>query len=178
MDCSTLGFPIHHQLPELAQTHVHRVGDAIQPSHPLSSPSPPTFSLSQHQGLSNKSVLCISWPKYWSFSFSISPSNEYLGLTGTHHSDLYMYICIGMCCICICSCIYMGFQGGASGKEPACQCRRHETCGFDPWVRKILWRRAWQNPLQYSYLENPHWQRSLEGYSPWGCKESDMTEVT
>ena len=51
MDCSTPGFPVHHQLPELAQTHVHQVGDVIQPSHPLSSPSPPTFNLSQHQGL-------------------------------------------------------------------------------------------------------------------------------
>ena len=51
MDCSTPGFPVHHQLPELAQTHVHRVSDAIQPSDPLSSPSPPAFSLSQHQSL-------------------------------------------------------------------------------------------------------------------------------
>ena len=51
MDCSTPDFTVHHQLPELAQTHVHRVGDAIQPSHPLSSPSPPALSLSQHQGL-------------------------------------------------------------------------------------------------------------------------------
>ena len=51
MDCSMPGLPAHHQLPESAQTHVHRVGDAIQPSHPLSSPSPPAFSLSQHQGL-------------------------------------------------------------------------------------------------------------------------------
>ena len=51
MDCSMPGFPVHHQLPELAQTHVHRVSDAIQPSHPLLSPSPPTFNLSQHQGL-------------------------------------------------------------------------------------------------------------------------------
>ena len=51
MDCRTPGFPVHHQLPELTQTHVHRVGDAIQPSQPLSSPSPPAFSLSQHQGL-------------------------------------------------------------------------------------------------------------------------------
>ena len=51
MDCSTPDFPVHHQLPKLAQTHVHRVGDAIQPSHPLSSPSPPAFNLSQHQGL-------------------------------------------------------------------------------------------------------------------------------
>ena len=51
MDCSTSSFPVHHQLPELAQTRVHRVSDAIQPSHPLSSPSPPAFNLSQHQGL-------------------------------------------------------------------------------------------------------------------------------
>ena len=51
MDCSTPGFPVHYQLLELAQTHVHRVDDAIQPSHPLSSPSPPTFNLSWHQGL-------------------------------------------------------------------------------------------------------------------------------
>ena len=49
MDYSTPGFPVHHQLPEFAQTHVHRVGDAIQPSHPLSPPSPPAFNLSQHQ---------------------------------------------------------------------------------------------------------------------------------
>ena len=80
MDCSTPGFPIHHQLPELAQTHVHWVGDAIQPSHLLSSPSPPALNLSQHQGLSNESALCIRWPKCWSFSFNISPSNEYSGL--------------------------------------------------------------------------------------------------
>ena len=51
MDCSMPGLPVHHQLPELAQTHVHRVGDAIQPSHPLSYPSPPAFNISQHQGL-------------------------------------------------------------------------------------------------------------------------------
>ena len=51
MDCSTPGFPVHHQLLELAQTHIHRVGDAIQPSYPLSSPSPSTLNLSQHQGL-------------------------------------------------------------------------------------------------------------------------------
>ena len=51
VDCSIPGFPVYHQLLELTQTHVHRVGDAIQPSHPLSSPSPPTFNLSQHQGL-------------------------------------------------------------------------------------------------------------------------------
>ena len=79
MDCSTPGLPIiHHQLPELAQTHVHWVSDAIQTSHSLSSPSPPAFYLSQHQVSSNKSVLLIRWPKYK--SFSISPSSEYSGL--------------------------------------------------------------------------------------------------
>jgi len=114
------GFPVHHQLPELAQTHVHQIGDAIQPSHPLSSPSPPDFiffffsflffyfltlqycigfAIYQHESttgihmfpiltlifpsirvFSNESVLRIRWPKYWSFRFSISPSNEYSGL--------------------------------------------------------------------------------------------------
>ena len=80
MDCSTPGLPVHHQLPEFMQTHVHRVGDAIQPSHPLSSPSPPAHNLSQHQVFSNESALHIRWPKYWSFSFNISPSNESSGL--------------------------------------------------------------------------------------------------
>ena len=65
---------------EFAQTHVHWVGDAIQPSRPLSSPSPPAFNLSQHQGLFQGSALCIRWPKYWSFSFNIGPSSEYSGL--------------------------------------------------------------------------------------------------
>ena len=74
------GFPVLYHLSELAQTHVYRVGDAIQSSHPLSSPSSPAFNLSQRQGLSNESVLRIRWPKYWSFSFSISPSNEHPGL--------------------------------------------------------------------------------------------------
>ena len=71
MDRSTPGLPVHHQLPEFTQTHAHRVGEAIQPSHPLSSPSPPAFNLSQHQRVfSSESALCIRWPKDWSFSFN------------------------------------------------------------------------------------------------------------
>ena len=70
----------HHQLPEFTQTHVHRVGDVIQPSHPLSSPSPPSPNPSQHQGLFNESTLHMRWPKCWSFSFNISLFNEYSGL--------------------------------------------------------------------------------------------------
>ena len=80
VDCSTPGLPVHHQLPEFTQTHVHWVSDAIQPSHlchpllllPSIFPSIRVFT--------NELVLRIRWPKYWSFSFSISPSNEYSGL--------------------------------------------------------------------------------------------------
>ena len=79
MDCSTPGLPVHHQLLELTQTHVHHTCDAIQPAHPLLSLSSPTFNISQHPDLF-ESVLRIRWPKYWSFSFNISPSNEYSGL--------------------------------------------------------------------------------------------------
>ena len=87
LNCSTPGFPVHHQFLELAQTHVHRLCDAIQPSHPLSSPSPPASISPSIRVFSNQSVLHIRWPEYWSISFSISPSNEYpelisLRLTG------------------------------------------------------------------------------------------------
>ena len=80
MDCSMPGLPVHHQLLEFTQTHVHWVSEAIQSSHPLSSPSPPAFNLSQHQGLYKWVSSSHGWPKYWSFSFNISPSSEYSGL--------------------------------------------------------------------------------------------------
>ena len=80
MDSSTPGFSVLDQLPKLAQTHVHRVCDAIQPSHPLSSPSPPALDLSQHQGLFKWVSSSHQVVKVWSFSFSISPFNEYSGL--------------------------------------------------------------------------------------------------
>ena len=76
MNRSMPGLPVHHQLPEFTQTHVHRVSDAIQPSHPLSSPFPPAPNPSQHQSFSNESTLCMRWPKSWSFSFSIVPFKE------------------------------------------------------------------------------------------------------
>ena len=80
MGCSTPGFPAHHQLLELAQTHVHQVGDAIQPSCPchLLLLLPSIFP--SIRVFFNESVLPIRWQKYWSFSFSTSPSNEYSGL--------------------------------------------------------------------------------------------------
>ena len=80
MNRSTPGLPVHHHLPEFTQTHVHRVGDAIQPSHPLSSPSPPAPNPSQHQVFSNESTFRMRWPNYWSFSFRIIPSKEHPGL--------------------------------------------------------------------------------------------------
>ena len=80
MDCSMPGFHVHDQLPELAQTHVHRVSDAIQPSHPLLSPSPLLSIFPSIRVFCNESVLRIKWPEYWSVSFSISLSNEYSGL--------------------------------------------------------------------------------------------------
>ena len=80
MDCHSPGLHVHHQLPESTQTHVHWVGDAIHPSYPLFFPSPPTFNLSQHQGLFQWVSFRIRWLTYWSFSFSIIPSNEHPGL--------------------------------------------------------------------------------------------------
>ena len=80
MNCSTPGLPVHHQLPEFTETHVHRVSDAIQSSHPLSSPSPLAPNPSSIRVFSNESTLCLRWPKYWSFSFSIISSKEHPGL--------------------------------------------------------------------------------------------------
>ena len=80
MNCSTPGLLVHHQLQEFTQTHVHQVGDAIQPSHPLSSPSPLPSILPSIRVFLNESTLRMRWPKYWSFSFKISPSNKHPGL--------------------------------------------------------------------------------------------------
>ncbi|XDA88488.1 hypothetical protein R6Z07M_018130 [Ovis aries] len=80
MNCSTAGLPVHHQLPEFTQTRIHRVSDAIQPSHPLPSPSSPALIPPSIKVFSNESTLRMRWPKYWSFSFSIIPSKEIPGL--------------------------------------------------------------------------------------------------
>ena len=80
MNCSTPGFPVRHQLLEIAQTYVHQFADTIQSSHLLLSPSLHAFNLLHIRVFSNESVLCIWWPKYWRFSFSIDSSKEYLEL--------------------------------------------------------------------------------------------------
>ena len=96
MDCSTLGFPALHYLPELAQTNVHWVSEDIQPS--LWSSSLPDFNLPTIRVFTNELTLCIRWPKYWSLSFGISPSNEYSGLISyiyVHLTYNFNYICWG-----------------------------------------------------------------------------------
>ena len=80
MNCSTPGLPVHHQLLEITQTHVHQVSDAIQPSHPLSSPSLPAPIPPSVRVFSNELTLRMRWPKYWSFSFGIIPSKKIPGL--------------------------------------------------------------------------------------------------
>ena len=89
VDFSMPGFPVHHQLPELTQIHVHRVGDAIQPSHPLLPLLLPPSIFPSIRVFSNESALCIRWPKYWSFSFNIS-SNEHPGPMSFRMDWLYL----------------------------------------------------------------------------------------
>ena len=106
MNCGMPGLPVHHQLLEFTQTLVHRVGDAVQPSHPLSSPSPPTLNPSTIRVFSSESTLRMRWPKYWCFSFCISPSNE-LGLIFVYfisHSHLFQQ---QNSCLSFTSCISM-----------------------------------------------------------------------
>ena len=91
VDCSMPGFPVLHHLLELAQTHVHWVGDVIQSSHPLLYPSPPPSIFPSIRVFSNESALHIRWSKYWSFSFNISPSNEYSGLVS--YDGLVGFLC-------------------------------------------------------------------------------------
>ena len=89
---STPGLPVDHQLPESTQTHVHCVGDVIQPSNPLWSPSPPALNLSQHQGLFKWVTTSHQMAKYWSFSFNISPCNEHPGLISLRMDWLDLHV--------------------------------------------------------------------------------------
>ena len=96
MDCSTAGFPVLHNVLEFAKTHVHWVNDAIHLSYPLLPSSPPALNLSQLQVFSSELALCIMWPKYWSFSFSISLSNEYSGFISLGLTDLIFLLSKGL----------------------------------------------------------------------------------
>ena len=186
MDCSMPGLPVHHQLLEFTQSHVHWVCDAIQPSHLLSPFLLPSIFLSIRI-FSDELALYIRWPKYWSFSLSISPSNEYSGLIPfridwfdilavqgilksllQHHSlkaSILWHSASFM--------IQLSHPYVTTGKTIALtrrtfvlQCRRP---GFNLWVRKI--------PERRESLPTPvFWPGEFHGlYRPWGHKESDTT---
>ena len=97
MDCSTPSFPVHHQLPELTQTHIHRVGDANQPSHPLPSPSPPAFNLSQHQGLFKWVTSSNQVAKVLEFQLQHQSFNEFSGLISFRMDWLDLLAVQGTC---------------------------------------------------------------------------------
>ena len=100
-----------------------------------------------------------------------------LNFQNKHNLDLCSYLQINdaLFPFCMCPLPARGFPGGTSGKELTCQCRRQKRRGFNPWVRKIPWRRKWQ-PTPIFLPGKSHGQRSLVGYNPWGHKESDATE--
>ena len=173
MNRSMPGLPVHHQLPEFTQTHVHRVGDAIQPSHPLLSPSPPAPNLPSIRVFSNESALCMRWPKYWSFSFIIHPSHECPGLIsfrmdwldllavqGTfksllqHHSSKASILWCSTFFIVQLSHPYM-----TTGKTIALTRRtfvdKVMSLLFNMLSRLVITGGGNGKPLQYSCLENP-----------------------
>ena len=147
MNHSMPGLPVHHQLPESTQIHVHCV---VMPSNHLilCCPLPSLLSIFPSiRVFSKESALCIRWPKYWSFSLNISPSNEHPKLISFRMDWLDLLVVQGTLKnllqhhISKASVLQCCFPAGASGKGPACQCRRHKRCSFHPWVGKIPWRR-------------------------------------
>ena len=155
MDCSKPGFPVHHQLLELTQTHVHCVSDAIQPFHPLPSLLLPPSTFPSIRVFSNELVLHIRWPKYWSFSFSISPSNECSGLI-SFRMDWYDLFAVQWTLKSLLQhhsskASILWHSGGSDGKASACD-------AGDPGSIPGLGRSLGEgngNPLQHSCLENP-----------------------
>ena len=159
MNCSMPGLHVHHQLLALKLMSI----ESVMPSSHLIlccpllllPPIPPSLRV-----FSNESTLCMRWPKYWSFSFSISPSKEIPGLISFRMDWLDLLEVQGTLAKIFTSPFFSvliyekkkevalmipkGFPGGTRDKEPVCQCRRHRRCGLDPWVRKILRRRTWQ----------------------------------
>ena len=133
MNRSTPGLPVHHQLPGFTQTHAHWVGDVIQPSHPLSSPSPPATNPSQHQGLFQWVSSLHKLPKYWSFSFSIIPSSEHPGLISFRMDWLDLLAVIR----------------GMQIKPTVGESPHIYSIGFQKYIKQEILVRMWrkQNPL-------------------------------
>ena len=148
MDCSRPGFSVHHQFLELAQTHIHWVGDAIQPSYPVI-PSPPVLNLSYHQGLFQWVSSLHQVAKVLELSFSISPSNEYSGLI-FFRMDWFD----------------LAVQGTLKSLL-----QHHNS-------KASILGEGNGNPFQCSCLENPRDRGALVGCNLWGRTRSDMTEAT
>ena len=163
MDCSMPDLPIHHQLPESTQTHVHRVGDATQPSHPLPSPSPPAPVSPSIRAFSNESTVRMRWPKYWSFSFSISPSNEHSGLISFRMDWLDLLAVQGT---------LKSLLQYHSSKASILRC----SAFFIVQLSHPYQRRQWR-PTPVFLPGKSHGWRNLVGCSSWGLTESDTTEV-
>ena len=165
MDCNTPGFPVLHYLLEFAQPRIHWVGDAIQPSHPLLPPSPPAFNLSQHQDRFQWVGSRIRWPKYWSFHFSISPSNEYSGLI-SFRIDWYDLLAVPG--------TLSAFSSSVTSQKIFCFLQAHEIgsspLGYPPYLRLING--------DFSYICRISLQLHLDSYSidkqgPESCGASE-----
>ena len=142
MDCNMPGFPVSHHLPEFAQVHVHWNSDVTQPYHPLLPPSHFPFNLLQHQVFCSESVLHMRWPKYWSFSFSITPSRNSRSWFPSGLIDLTSLLSKGLSRVFFNTTIRKHKIFGAqpslwfSGKETSCWCSCCGICRFDSWVRR------------------------------------------
>ena len=182
MNCSTPGFLVLQYIPEFGQTHIHWINDAIQPSHPLSPPFPASPQSSPASVFSNGLTLCIRWPKYWSFSFSISPSKEYSGLISFRMDWFNLFAVQGTL-----KSLLQHHSSKASilqhsaffrASLVAQRVKRLPTMQ-ETWVQSL----GWEDPLEKEMATTPvllpgksHGRKSLIGYSPWGRKELDTTE--
>ena len=173
MNHRTPGLPVHHQL----RVHKPMSIESVMPSNHLILCRPflllPSI-FSSIKVFSNESALHIRCPKYWSFSFNISPSNEHPGLLSFRMDWLDLLAVHKRLKIRNCWFPLLGLPRWHSGKESACPCSR---CRFDPWAGKIPRRRKWQSAPVFLPGKS-HGQRNLVDYSSWGCKESDTTEHT
>ena len=185
MNCSTPGLPVHHQLPEFTQMHVHRVSDAIQPSHPLSSPSPLVSQSLPASVFSNESTLRMRWPKYWSFSFSIVPSKEHPGLISFRMDWLDLLAVQGTlksllqhhsskASILWCSTFFtvqLSHPYMTTGKTIALTRRtfvgKVVSLIFN-MLSRLVQRKQW-HPTPVLLPRKSHGRRNLVGCSPWGC---------